>query len=221
MDKRGSETARLIEVLNLTLETPPDLPTHAYKGSNGTEMISTIDLTLSNVPDLIKHLSMLNPEIHTGWDHRPISFEIESKKKHKKINPNDHPFNFKIADWEQINHTLAEKISALERLPCSHPRDVENLALQLTDSITNACSEHTPRIQPRSKRRHAIWWGETCRLAKKEKNAMDRNIDKLLNITHDTDEKSKLLAQRKREFRRYARSLRKEKQAYLDLWEKC
>ena len=160
---------------------------------------------------------MHDPDIYTGLDHRPISYDLCDMTTRRLVSVNNSHLNYKKADWELVNHELETAINSLMlQLPCSHPHSIETITLCLTNAITKTCRDHIPCINPRPKRRHAIWWNENCRLAKKEKNAMDRRIDKLLDMTILPNRKRQLLAQRKRGFRQYARHLSVEKRAYLD-----
>ena len=216
-DKRGTELISLIDTLNLTVITPPNLPTHAYACTGNSARTSTIDLTLCNVPNLIKNIAMYDPDIYTGLDHRPVSYDLCDMTTRRLVFTNNNHLNYKNADWELVNRELETAINPLMlQLPCCHPHNIETVTLCLTNAITKTCRDHIPCINPRRKRRHAIWWNENCRLAKKQKNAMDRRIDKLLDMTLISSRKSQLLAQRKRGFRQYARHLCVEKRAYLD-----
>ena len=109
-----------------------------HKGGN------ILDVLLSNCANTIENLDVLEPHTICKSDHMPITFSIKSRFSRKKT-PKRSVYNFKKANWDQINNNL--RSVNWNFLSNTHPDCAWRLLKQCLLSLAD---RYIPKVQIKS-----------------------------------------------------------------------
>ena len=118
---------------DLSLSQLVTIPTH-YKGN-------ILDNILTDKPELISGLTVDSSQKPCGSDHYPIFFKLKLNAKRKRPCKRK-IYNFKQADWSNLNRELAS--INWDDLLSGH--SVEESWLFFKEKLTSSCNMHIPKI---------------------------------------------------------------------------
>ena len=121
---------------SLCLSQLINIPTH----KNG----NTLDILLSNSETSVNNLKVLDSHGFCKSDHFPVSFSINTTFSRKKTQKRS-VYNFKKANWAQINHELRSVDWTF--LGSAHPNNAWKL---LRECLLNLSDRYIPKVRIKS-----------------------------------------------------------------------
>jgi ribonuclease HI len=172
--KHDSQADELVEMMadnSMRLIIPPGTITYpAKRRTAGT----AIDLVWGNevVENTVLKCQIAEKNDH-GSDHLPIETELHLYPGQRN-RQDEMPLNYEKTDWDTLGIKIAKYLPAIiDNNANITPADVDQYASEITDALTRAVQETTPRkrISPFSKR----WWNDELTEQRKETNHL-RNV---------------------------------------------
>jgi len=176
--RHDEEANKLIEMaaeLGMSLLLPPGTITYPIAGT-------TIDLVWGNDEALRRMIKCRIAKKHDqGSDHLPIETIISMETE--KPQP-QYAYNYAKTNWKEFGHKLRTYLPDAT-LPLANQASIDTYTEKLTQAISKAVQETTPRKRPspHSKR----WWNENVTQARRSANKL-RNI--YMRTKHEEDKKA-------------------------------
>ena len=121
----------LFQYLGLTQSI--NTPTHKHK--------NILDILLTDSPHIVHHLVIHDPGEHVKSDHSPITFNINIYIKKKKM-PRRYTFNFKKANWINLNNYLFR----MDWYSLLNYNDIHSSWECFKAKFLSICEKHIPKI---------------------------------------------------------------------------
>jgi hypothetical protein len=167
---RSDELIDWLEKFNFELVNEPDVMTFCrYQTNSNSISESVLDLSFAR-GNIISSISewAIDEENASGSDHALISLKIQSDSVELVENQLLGPFNLEKANWKEFHGNLNslflqkkqhfDELKKIEHSNSENLQKLEEAAIQLTEIVQIAATNHIPKIKKSDKSKP--WWNQ-------------------------------------------------------------